>query len=136
MGSLREYLVILSGSVLTKPLNVSHTGLGLFLQGTFSRLCATHSLTLSKSFCSLRDFSSRSLSRSCWAFSCFSSCFFLDSAMVLSKKKQKNRRIIDLFLLHIQSVTPAKQGPAAARSLAEIVNGLAWGIHLIILVHE
>lgn len=44
-------------------------------------------LTLSKSFCSLWLFSSLSLSRSCWALSCFSSCFFLDSAMVLPKTK-------------------------------------------------
>lgn len=78
------------------------------------RRSLARSLTLSKSFCSLSDFSSRSLSRSCWAFSCFSSCFFLDSAMVLSKTW---RRIIYLFLLDRPLVMPAIHCPVAPRSL-------------------
>lgn len=78
--------MILSSSVLTKPLNESQVGLGL-LQGSVKPFLSTlqSSLTLSNSFCSLSVFSSRSLSLSCCAFSCFSSCFFFDSAIVLSK---------------------------------------------------
>lgn len=40
-------------------------------------------LTLSNNFWSFKVFSSRNFSLSCWAFICFSSCFFLDSAIVL-----------------------------------------------------
>lgn len=77
----------LSNSLLTEALIESQTEFGLH-EVSF-RCClsaAWHSLlTLSMSFCSLNVFSSRSLSLSCCAFSCFSSCFFFDSAMVLSK---------------------------------------------------
>lgn len=52
-------------------------------------------LTLSINFWSFRVFSSRNFSLSCWAFICFSSCFFLDSAIVLlikNKAEQKQVR--------------------------------------------
>lgn len=90
--------MIVSGSVLTKPLVMSQAGLslrGVSLGGFPSTLWLYRSLTLSKSFCSLSVFSSRSLSLSCCAFSCFSSCFFFDSAMVLSKTW---KQITHLFL--------------------------------------
>lgn len=45
--------------------------------------------TLSINFWSFRVFSSRSFSLSCWAFFCFSSCFFFDSAIVLGKEKTR-----------------------------------------------
>lgn len=73
--------------MLTEALLVASLGLGC---GVSCWLCTAWPLTLSRSFCSLWVFSSRSLSRSCWAFSCFSSCFFLDSAMVLPNKTEKN----------------------------------------------
>lgn len=46
-------------------------------------------LTLSINFWSFSAFSSRNFSLSCWAFICFSSCFFLDSAIVLLIKKSR-----------------------------------------------
>lgn len=95
--------MILSGSVLTEPLVVSQSGLSLHGVSLGCFPSAQHSLlTLSKSFCSLSVFSSRSLSLSCCAFSCFSSCFFFDSAMVLSEIW---KQIIHLALCPYQQCT-------------------------------
>lgn len=52
-------------------------------------------LTLSINFWSFSVFSSRNFSLSCWAFICFSSCFFLDSAIVLLTKPKKSKIKLD-----------------------------------------
>lgn len=113
--------MILSSNALTEPLFVSQAGLSLHGVSLGGLPSTQHSLlTLSKSFCNLSVFSSRSLSLSCCAFSCFSSCFFFDSAIVLS---QIWKHVIHLLLFSYQQCTMQTLGLTGTRASFGTLGG-------------